>query len=109
MPDHFHALLTPSEETTLEKAVQMIKGGSAHRINRELNCKWPVWQSGFHDRWIRDEQEYDAKVDYIRSNPVAAKLANKPDEYVLSSACGKYQLNLPKFEDRTSGAEAPIR
>jgi putative transposase len=34
MPDHFHGLLTPSDSTTIEKAMQMIKGGSAHR-NRQ--------------------------------------------------------------------------
>jgi putative transposase len=32
MPDHLHVLLTPSEATTIEKAMQMIKGGSAHRM-----------------------------------------------------------------------------
>src|ERR1700687_3988887 len=32
MPDHLHVLLTPSEATTVEKAMQMIKGGSAHKI-----------------------------------------------------------------------------
>jgi putative transposase len=26
MPDHFHMLLTPSDTTTLERAVQLIKG-----------------------------------------------------------------------------------
>jgi REP element-mobilizing transposase RayT len=29
MPDHLHVLLTPGETTTVEKAMQMIKGGSA--------------------------------------------------------------------------------
>ncbi|PYX27093.1 MAG: hypothetical protein DMG80_19585 [Acidobacteria bacterium] len=27
MPDHFHALITPAHEISLEKAVQFIKGG----------------------------------------------------------------------------------
>ena len=35
MPDHLHVLLTPGETTTIEKAMQMIKGGSAHRIGIE--------------------------------------------------------------------------
>ena len=30
MPDHIHVLMTPGEDTTIEKAVQMIKGGSSH-------------------------------------------------------------------------------
>jgi putative transposase len=33
MPNHFHLLMTPGETTTLEKAVQLIKGGSSHEIH----------------------------------------------------------------------------
>src|SRR5277367_5365866 len=32
MPNHLHLILTPSEQTTLEKAMQMVKGGSSHDI-----------------------------------------------------------------------------
>jgi len=31
MPDHFHVLLTVGAEMTVEKAVQLIKGGFAFR------------------------------------------------------------------------------
>ena len=62
MPDHFHVLLTPSETTSLEKALQMIKGGSSHRIKQQLNYASPVWQEGFHDRWIRDESEFQERA-----------------------------------------------
>jgi hypothetical protein len=57
-----------------------------------------VWQQGFHDRWIRDVAEYRARIDYICTNPVAAKLAAKPDEYLLSSACGNYQLDESQYD-----------
>jgi putative transposase len=36
MPDHFHVLITVDAETTVEKAVQLIKGGFAFRAGREL-------------------------------------------------------------------------
>jgi putative transposase len=49
MPDHLHVLLTPGETVSLEKAVQMIKGGSARAIGQLLLTRWPVWHSGFHD------------------------------------------------------------
>jgi putative transposase len=106
MPDHFHALLTPSGETSLEKAMQMIKGGSSYRIKKELNYSAPVWQEGFHDRWIRDAQEYREREEYICANPVSAKLAATPEEYAYSSAAGKYLLDPSQFEGRTSGAKA---
>jgi Transposase IS200 like len=107
MPDHFHVLLTPSETTTLEKAVQMIKGGSSHRIKQHLNYASPVWQEGFHDRWIHDESEFQERAAYIRSNPVTAKLAAVPEEYAFCSAAGRYLLDLSRYEKSTSGAKAP--
>jgi len=107
MPDHFHALLTPSEATTLEKAMQMIKGGSSHQIKRQFNFASSIWQEGFHDRWIRDASEYREREGYIRTNPVTAKLVSAPAEYLFSSACGTYPLDPNPYEAGTSGAEAP--
>ena len=108
MPEHFHALLTPSGETTLEKAMQMIKGGSAYRIRKELSYKAQVWQAGYHDRWIRDAQEYETRKRYIELNPVTAKLVDRAEEYALSSANGKFRLDPSQFDETsTSGAKAP--
>jgi putative transposase len=107
MPDHFHVLLTPSDMTSLEKAVQMIKGGSSHRIKQHLDYSSPVWQEGFHDRWIRDESEFQERLAYIRSNPVNAKLAAVPEEYVFCSTSGRYPLDSSQYEKSTSGAKAP--
>ncbi len=105
MPDHFHALLTPARGESLEKAMQMIKGGSAHIIKQSLHYASPVWQPGFHDRWIRDVAESRTRIDYIRRNPIVAKLATAPDEYLPSSACGKYQMDKSQFDQEISIAE----
>jgi putative transposase len=98
MPDHLHVLLTPGETTTVEKAMQMIKGGSAFRIEKERPQNFPIWHSGFHDRWMRDEQEYRGSKRYIEQNPVEAKLANFPKNYEYSSATGKFVLDLSRFD-----------
>jgi len=98
MPEHFHALLTPGGETTLEKAMQMIKGGSAFRIRKELNYKLPVWQAGYHDRWIRDADEYETRRRYIALNPVTAKLIDRAEAYLLSSANGRFVLDASRFD-----------
>lgn len=108
MPDHLHLLLTPAEDASLEKAIQMIKGGSSHRIKKELLYRWPIWQPGFHDRWIRSAEEFQARLDYIAQNPVAARVAESISDYALSSTSGKFRLDSSQFDDRTSGAEAPM-
>jgi putative transposase len=99
MPDHLHVLLTPGETTTIEKAMQMIKGGSAHRIEIERPQKFPIWQTGFHDRWMRDAEEFRGSKQYIEENPVKARLVEKANDYVYSSASGKYLLDLSRFEE----------
>ena len=36
MPEHVHLLLTPAHDITLERAVQLIKGGYPHNFGLEL-------------------------------------------------------------------------
>jgi putative transposase len=47
MPDHFHLLLTIDAATTIERAVQFIKGGFAFRAGKDFGMRSPVWQKGF--------------------------------------------------------------
>jgi putative transposase len=98
MPDHLHILLTPSSDNSLEKVMQMIKGGSSFRIKKQLLYQFPVWHQGFHDRWMRDEDEYLARLHYVLQNPVVAKLASQPAEYPWSSAIGKWPMDATQFE-----------
>ncbi|SRR5713226_3114054 len=93
MPDHLHLLLTPSPTTSLEKAMQFIKGGSSHQIRKARNQKTEIWQVGFHDWTIRDRSDWQAKVEYIHDNPVRAKLVEKPQDWPYSSATGKFALD----------------
>jgi putative transposase len=93
MPNHFHLLLTPGETTSLEKVVQLIKGGSSHEIHLQTGNKMEIWQVGFHDWTIRDCEDYRAKVRYIQMNPVEARLVERPEEWMFGSACGKYKLD----------------
>jgi putative transposase len=72
MPDHLHLLIPPME--SLEKAVQLIKGGFSFRAKRELEWKFDIWQPGFSDHRVRDEEDWLRHLDYIRQNPLDAKL-----------------------------------
>ena len=108
MPDHLHLLLTPNSETSLEKALQLIKGGSSHRIHKERGSKMEIWQVGFHDWTVRDQEDWNAKVSYIHMNPVRARLCERPEDWPHSSANGKFRLDsMPeKYQNLASGAKA---
>lgn len=92
MPDHFHALLTPAGEKTIERAMQYIKGGSARAIREKLNFRFPVWQRGFSDHRVRDGADFKDHIQYIHMNPVERKLSATPQDYAWSSAAGRYRL-----------------
>src|SRR5260370_2487174 len=84
MPDHFHLLITPI--STLERALQLIKGGFSFRVKRELDFHGEIWGKSFYDRRGRDWVEYSAFRQYIHRNPVKKGLALAPEEYSYSSA-----------------------
>jgi len=81
MPDHVHLLITP-QAITLERAMQLIKGGFSH----QLKSKLPVWQKGFNDHRCRDADDFIARKNYIHQNPVRAHLVIEPWQYRFSSA-----------------------
>jgi putative transposase len=88
MPDHLHLLITPTD-ISLERSMQLIKGGFSHRLASKL----PVWQKGFTDHRIRDEADYSIRRNYLHRNPVEARLCDKPESYSFSSANPKLRLD----------------
>jgi putative transposase len=93
MPNHLHLILTPTESVSLEKAIQLIKGGSSHEIYRVRGNKMQIWQSGFHESRVTDWMDCKKKADYVRFNPVVAKLVDRPQDWPFGSASGKCQLD----------------
>src|SRR5207237_8522351 len=80
MPEHVHLLLTPALDVTLERAIQLIKGGYSHALGSVIGRRAEVWQRGFTDHRIRDQQEFMHHRDDIHQNPVARKIVNNPCE-----------------------------
>ena len=82
MPDHVHVLLTPAPEVSLEKAIQLMKGGFSFRLKSQSD----TWERGHFDRRIKDRSGYEACVGYIHANPVDAGIVVRAEEYPFSSA-----------------------
>jgi len=93
MPNHLHLLLTPADATTLEKAMQLIKGGSSHEIHQKRASRMEIWQAGFHEATIRDTADYLSRVRYIHVNPVAAGFVDRAEEWRWGSAGGQFTLD----------------
>jgi len=81
MPDHVHLLITVSGEMSIERAVQFIKGGFSYRLKKELGYCGEVWQKGFSEVRVYDEDSFAKHREYIALNPVKRGLVSKPEEY----------------------------
>ncbi|MGA3011372.1 MAG: transposase [Terracidiphilus sp.] len=101
MPDHFHVLITPAPDVSLEKAVQFIKGGFSFR----LKSKHDVWMRSFNESQISTEEKFMSCVRYIEENPVRRGLAATPEDYRFSSAASR-RLDpvLPYMQDEKARA-----
>jgi len=93
MPDHVHLLLTPAQDVTIERTVQLIKGGYSHALGALVGRNSEVWQRGFTDHRIRDGQDFVHHRNYVHQNPVVGKLATDPSEYRYCSAFPGFKLD----------------
>jgi putative transposase len=51
---------------------------------QEIAPAWnpePHWQEGFSDHLLRSHESYAQKWDYVRINPVRAKLCDTPEAW----------------------------
>jgi putative transposase len=93
MPNHFHLLITPDPDMTLERCLQLIKGNVSYRARKEFGILGNIWQTSFFDRRVRNWEEYDDFRAYIHANPVKRGLCARPEDWEYSSASGRYQLD----------------
>ena len=81
MPDHGHAILTPRGEFELSRITKGIKGVAAKLVNDSRGTRGQLWQDESFDRIIRDQAEFDEKLNYIVNNAAKAHLVVDPWEY----------------------------
>ena len=74
MPDHLHWLMQ-LQSGDISDVVARIKSVTAHLIGGK------VWQSGFYDHAIRNEEDVVAVARYIVANPLRAGLVKRVEDY----------------------------
>ena len=81
MPDHVHVLLKPNDGIALNRITKGIKGVTARMLNQAWNTHGKLWQEESFDRIVRDQREFDEKLEYMFDNPVRAGLVDDPSDY----------------------------
>ena len=85
MPDHVHIIMKPLFGKKLHEIMKSLKGSTAYQFNKILNRAGKFWQTENFDHLIRDGINLREKWEYIRQNPVKAKLVNEAESYPFSS------------------------
>ena len=90
MPNHLHALLTVSE-LSIERAMQLVKGGFSYRAARELQFHPPFWEKGFSEVRVTDPVAYSRFCEYIRANPLRRGLVTRVEDFPFCSVHSRYE------------------
>jgi putative transposase len=72
MPNHIHILFKQTKD--LAKTMQNLKGGSAFLVNKLLNKTGVLWEKGYFDKGIRNQEHFDITYNYIKNNALKAGL-----------------------------------
>ncbi|MBS3765219.1 transposase [Candidatus Bipolaricaulota bacterium] len=86
-PDHYHLLLTTTQNANISQIIHRINSYSSTALNNHLNneSKEKIWQGKPWTELIRNEDMFWQKVAYILLNPWRAGLVENPLEEYHSS------------------------
>jgi len=80
MPEHIHFFASISENDQLKTFVRLLKQFISVSVKKAAGH--PIkWQPGFFDHLIRSSESYSEKWNYVRDNPVRAKLVDCADDW----------------------------
>jgi len=79
MPDHLHIAGMLGQDT-LDKYMHSLKSYSANKLSQQ-GVATPIWQRGFHDHALRDDEDHRVRVDYLIDNPVRGGLVRHAVDY----------------------------
>jgi putative transposase len=87
MPDHFHLLIYVPASTNISKLMQSIQWNftRSHKAAHGVTTSVKLWQRGFWDHVIRDDNDFERHFDYIHYNPVKHGYVTLPADYAHSS------------------------
>ena len=94
MPNHVHVLFRLRAPARLEGVLMSWKGYTAKEINKRLSRRGVFWQSEYWDRIVRNDTHFARCWEYIRENPVLARLpAGEYLYYAAQPQAGKKRLH----------------
>jgi len=79
MPDHMHFFVRGSDQFDLASWVNGLKRSIS--VSLGATIKQSLWQPGFFDHILRNDESYSQKWEYLQQNPVRAGLVELPGDW----------------------------
>jgi REP element-mobilizing transposase RayT len=79
LPDHLHLFVQGGRNFVLGKWIKGLKRAVATAL--EAQGSELIWQPGFFDHLLRNDESYAQKWEYVRENPVRAGLVAERDQW----------------------------
>jgi putative transposase len=93
MPDHLHLLVQGAhQDSHLPTFCRLVRQRMAHAYAGQAGAR--LWQPGYFERVLREEEQTDQCANYILSNPIRAGLALSI-EYPFSGGTWYRQITGP--------------
>jgi REP element-mobilizing transposase RayT len=105
MPDHFHALIGPG---TSAKTLGAICGGFKSLSTRAY-WQWhdgKLWHRQFYDHILRNREDFEETLNYIRMNPVRRRLVQRAEAWPYTERLDYLHL-VAQANDRAGTSPAP--
>ena len=82
MPDHLHALVTLGASESLSHLLQRVKAVTARVANAANgHAGGSIWMAGYHERALRQDEDFRTAARYMVANPMRAGLASHAGNY----------------------------
>jgi putative transposase len=86
MPNHFHAVVEPLQESALSELMQWWLTSHVRQHHRRHRGSGHVWQGRFKAFLVEGDEHFLTVVRYVLTNPARARLARRTREWRWSSA-----------------------
>jgi putative transposase len=86
MSNHVHVVVQQQPGWRLSRIIHSWKSFTANQINKIHGRTGPVWHREYFDRFMRNDAELVAVIEYVEQNPVRAGLVSRATDWRWSSA-----------------------
>jgi putative transposase len=85
MPDHLHLVVEGTRaDANLQVFVSSFKQRTGFEHSRTADTR--LWQVGYHDRVLRQEESVLTTIAYVVTNPVRAGIVQRTEDYPWSGS-----------------------